>query len=385
MTRDLLAAQPPFTELVHGALELEPTARGWVPHRLPAWARARNTDPLLAMAEAQPAGIRLAFRTTATILELDAIPTKRVYPGLPAPPDGLYDLVVDGQLFARLPLTGGDRMTIDLATSRAQVEPGPAATLSVKSLPPGEKSIEVWLPHNEATVLVALRADAAILPVASVARRRWLHHGSSISHGSNATAPTETWPALAAARIDLDLVNLGFSGSALLDPFIARVIRDQPADLISLKLGINLVNRDLMRLRAFAPAVHGFLDAIRDGHTNTPLLLVSPILCPIHETVPGPSMPDMAALANGQLRYLASGNPADTDRLTLEIIRRELAAIVDQRRATDRALHYLDGRELYGPTDAETLPLPDALHPDTATHTLIGTRFAAHLPGWLPA
>ena len=33
-------------------------------------------------------------------------------------------------------------------------------------------------------------------------------------------------------------------------------------DLISLKLGINLVNTDLMRLRAFGPAVHGFLDKV---------------------------------------------------------------------------------------------------------------------------
>ena len=43
--------------------------------------------------------------------------------------------------------------------------------------------------------------------------------------------------------------NLGFSGSAMLDPFTARTIRDQPADLISLKLGINLVNGDAMRMR----------------------------------------------------------------------------------------------------------------------------------------
>jgi hypothetical protein len=383
MTTDLFAAQPPLTELVHGALELERTSRGWLPHRLPAWVRARNTDPLLAMAEAQPAGVRLAFRTAATVVELDAIPTKRVYPGLPPPPEGFYDLVVDGQLAARLPLAGGDRMTVDLATGRTRVEPGPAATLSFPSLPAGEKSIEIWFPHNEATELVALRADAAILPAAPSARRRWLHHGSSISHGSNANAPTSTWAAIAASGAGLDLVNLGFSGSALLDPFVARTIRDQPADFISLKLGINLVNRDLMRLRAFAPAAHGFLDTIRDGHPTTPLLVVSPIYCAIHETTPGPSMPDMAALATGELRYLATGNTDESDRLTLEIIRRELAAIVAQRRTSDPALHYLDGRELYGPADAGALPLPDALHPDTATHALMGQRFAAAVSGWL--
>ena len=115
----------------------------------------------------------------------------------------------------------------------------------------------------------------------SDARPVWLHHGSSISHGSNGDSPTAIWPALAARLGGVELVNLGFGGSALLDPFTARVIRDTPADVISLKLGINLVNADLMRLRAFGPAVHGFLDTIRDGHPDTPLLVVSPIHCPI--------------------------------------------------------------------------------------------------------
>jgi phospholipase/lecithinase/hemolysin len=32
---------------------------------------------------------------------------------------------------------------------------------------------------------------------------------------------------------------------------------------------------------------------------------------------------------------------------------------------------------LYGPADEATHPLPDQLHPDTATHRLIGERFAA--------
>ena len=45
-----------------------------------------------------------------------------------------------------------------------------------------------------------------------------------------------------------------------------------------------------MRRRAFTPAVHGFLDTIREGHPDTPLLVVSPILCPIHEDTPGPTM-----------------------------------------------------------------------------------------------
>ena len=121
----------------------------------------------------------------------------------------------------------------------------------------------------------------------------WLHHGSSISHGSNAASPSTTWPALAAAAGGVELVNLGFGGSAMLDPFAARALRDTPADLISIKIGINLVNADVMRRRAFGPALHGFLDTIREGRPTTPLLVVSPILCPIHEDTPGPGAVDV--------------------------------------------------------------------------------------------
>lgn len=131
-----------------------------------------------------------------------------------------------------------------------------------------------------------------------------------------------------------------------------------------------------MRLRAFGPAVHGFLDTIREGHPTTPLLVVSPVLCPIHEDTPGPSAPDFENLGAGRLLFRASGDPSDRTRLTLGVIREELSRIVAQRAAEDPNLHYLDGRELYGERDFAELPLPDGLHPDAATHLRIGEHFA---------
>lgn len=369
---------PITSDLLRGALDLEPTTHGVLPHRLPARARAQCADPQLAMVESQPSGVRLLFRTRATAVELDTLPTKRTYVGAPPRPDGVYDLLVDGRLTSQATVTGGNTVTIDLTTGTAEHQPGPPGTLSFTDLPEGIKDIEIWLPHNETTELVALRTDAPVEPIADRGRKVWLHHGSSISHGSDAASPTTIWPALAASLGGVELINLGLGGSALLDPFTARAMRDTPADLISVKIGINLVNADLMRLRAFTPAVHGFLDTIREGHPATPLLVVSPILCPIHEDTPGPGAFDFSALAAGELRFLATGDPAEraTGKLTLGVIREELSRIVRQRSADDPHLHYLDGRDLYGETDFAELPLPDELHPDAATHRRIGQRFA---------
>ncbi|MFF5338981.1 lipase [Streptomyces sp. NPDC013181] len=383
MSTDTPAALPfttPVTAaLLRGALDLERTDTGLLPHRLPAAARDRAPDGQIAFAEAQPSGVRLAFRTRATVVELAARRTRTVYQGVPPRPGGVYDLLVDGALAGRSEASGGSVLDVDLTTGATELRPGPAGTVRFEGLAAREKDVEIWLPYNERTELVALHTDAPVTPAPEPDRRVWLHHGSSISHGSDAASPTTTWPARAALLAGVELINLGLGGGALLDPFTARAMRDTPADLISVKIGINLVNADVMRLRAFAPAVHGFLDILREGHPDVPLLVISPVLCPIHEDTPGPSVPDFGRLDEGRVRFAAAGDPAEREagKLTLRVIREELAHVVEQRSATDPHLHHLDGRALYGEADAAELPLPDALHPDAATHLRMGDRFAA--------
>jgi hypothetical protein len=368
-----LITTPLTADLVRGGDRLEATARGLRPHRLPAWTTRQVPDPRLASMEAQPAGVRVAMTTAARTVELVSHPTALTYRGIDRP-RGAVDLVVDGELVATDVLTGGDAYETDLSTGATTLVEGASHVTRLTGLGPGEKRVELWLPHNESVELVELRTDAPVAP-APHAGRLWVHHGSSISHGSNATSPARTWPVLASRTAGVELRNLGFGGSAMVDPFMARVIRDAPADLISLKLGINVVNADAMRLRSFVPAVHGFLDTVRDGHPTTPLLLVSPIFCAIHEHTPGPGAFDLEALGAGVARFTATGDPDDVSqgRLTLTVIRDALAAIVADR--DDPNLHHLDGTELYGADDAAEHPLPDALHPDTATHELIGSRF----------
>jgi hypothetical protein len=377
--------RPLGADLFRGLAELERTVRGWLPHRLPARARAQCTDPQLAAAEAQPSGVRLAFRTHATVVELELLRTRTILAGVPERPDGTVDLTIGGRLVAQAGTSGGDVVRVDMSTGQAEFERGAPATVRFDGLSGRDEDLEIWLPFHERTEIVALRTDAPITPLPAGHRRAWLHHGSSISQGSNAASPSTTWPAVAAALGGVEVVNLGLAGSAMLDPFTARTMRDTPADAISVKIGINLVNADVMRARAFGPAVHGFLDTIRDGHPDAPLLVIGPLYCPIHEDTPGPGAFDPAALGRGAVRFVATGDPAAASRgsLTLSVIREQLADLVAVRMAEDPSLHYLDGHDLYGPNDFAAHPLPDALHPDAATHLMIGERFArvAFAPG----
>ncbi|MGP9662381.1 GDSL-type esterase/lipase family protein [Arthrobacter sp. AOP36-C1-22] len=363
------------TDLVRGAAELEQTPDGMRIHRLPAWVRRQYPEQTLIDRESQPAGVRIVVRTTATRIKLVSHSTHTAFRGSERP-RGRIDVFVDGSLQLGDELTGGDAVEIDMAAGSMHHVAGPHHTTVVEGLAPTEKTLEFHLPHNESLELISLCSDKPLHP-APRTRPLWVHHGSSISQGSNAASPSGIWPAVAARRGGVELHNLGFGGSCFVDPFMARVIRDAPADVISVKLGINIVNLDAMRVRTLVPAIHGFLDTIREGHPTTPLVLISPIFCPIHESTSGPGTIVPESLGTSQVKFSATGTPGDESagRLTLEVIRREMRSLVEDR-ADDANLYFLDGLELYGAPDEAELPLPDNLHPDSATHQLIGDRFA---------
>jgi GDSL-like Lipase/Acylhydrolase family len=366
----------PLDEItIVGALDVERTANGLAPRRLPAWTRPQLPDELTRVMVAMTAGVRLAFTTTSTTIELDALPSAFERPGANERPIA-FELLVDGEVVSRAETLAGDKIAFDLNRNRFELVEGEPAQLRFEHLPGGSKRCELWLPHNATIELHAVRIDddAEFGPPEPTAppRRRWIHHGSSISHCVEAPTPTTTWPAIVALGADVDLLDLGLGGSCHLDQYVARTIRDEPADFISLKIGVNVINFDSLRERAFRPALHGFLDTVRDGHPDTPIVVASLIVFPIAEDTPGPTVADGLT----GWKTVEASREARMGSMTARRCREIIAEVVAQRRELgDDNLHYLDGLELFGPDDVGDLP--DGLHPNTRGYARIGERFLA--------
>ncbi len=356
-----------------GALDFDRLPTGLVPRRLPSWTRPQIPDLLLEVVTKMPSGVRLRFTTTSKTIELDVMMTHlRQLPHAQRP--AVFDLVIDGIETRQRSTTIGHLFTLGPggATDITFTE-GEPTTITFEDLNAGAKAVELWLPQGAVVEVQGLRIDAGatIEPPAESSAPRWVHYGSSISHCLEAESPTGTWPAIAARQAGVDLTSLGLAGQCMLDQFVARTIRDLPADVISLKVGINVVNGDTLRDRTFGPALHGFLDTLREGQPLTPILVVSPIFCPSAEEKPGPTImgPDGRFITVGGLEELR------LTCLTLTKVREQIRSIIELRRSLgDDHLHYLNGLELFSAEDADDLP--DDLHPNPAGYVRMGQRFA---------
>ena len=315
--------------------------------------------------------MRLRFRSAATTIALEVhVMPLTIARVVEEPRTARFDLVIDGrEAQTQAAAKGGQiRLEMDgpLVTSEKFIR-GDGEEITFSNLGSEMKEIEIWLPAGAMVELRSIAADSEILAPTPSNKKKWVHYGSSISQCAETDRPLDIWSVHASRLLGLDIKNLGLAGEAHVDGFVARTIAATPADFISLKLGINVVNGDSMRERTFIPAIHNFLDIIREKKPTTPILLISPIHCPFHEVNPGPTLIGDAGLTSMERpQALAAG------ALNLPKIRGILEEIVRER--NDENLYFMSGLELFHEGDVDLMP--DLLHPNSAGYRLMGERFA---------
>lgn len=304
---------------------------GTRPLRLAPERLACALSPALEAAAEQAAGVRFALRTDARALTIrlhaDAARSK--------PVDVLIGPPRDAQLVRTSTHAGPNEVRVDL---------------------PGTPSdIEVWLPHNTSVRIDVIRLhEARIVERADPPRPGWIAYGSSLTQSLAAAGPSETWTAAVARRNGWRLRNLGLSSQAHLDLAVARAIRDTPAELITLELGVNVYILGSLTARTLASAIGGFIATIRDGHPRTPIVVWGPFVSRERE-----EKQNSAGMTLRQVRELVGWSVAQL------------------RAAGDDDLHLLDGAELIGESDTKLLM--DGLHPSAAGELVLADRVAGTL------
>ena len=311
-----------------GAVSLERTGNYLKPWRIPYQQYDLFPPDGIDGHAAETAGVRIAFCSNTTTVAGRIVPFRTDDPRR-------IDLCIDGELYQTLEFADAEAFRFD-------------------SLPAGEKTIEIWLPQCGQFALWQIELDdgATVTPVED-RQPRWITYGSSITQCATAESPAQTWPAIVSRKHGLNLTCLGFGGNCHLEPMVARLIRDLPADFISMAVGINIYIFNSLSPRTFLPAIIGFVKIIREKHATTPLVLVSPIYNPDGE---------------------ATANAVD---FNLQMMRRDVATAVDILRADgDGHIHYIDGLDLLGPDLPNWSDLvPDGLHPNAEGYKVLAEIF----------
>lgn len=311
-----------------GHAELAREGEWLTPRRLKAGRTNSEVHPeLLRMAD-MAAGVSIHFSTDASEFRIQAETSMPKGLGEAISP---FDLMVNGRLAGRQVLQG-------------------AGVVDVTGLGHGTKEISVWLPQFGVTRLSTIElSDAAFISASRSPRPHWITYGSSITHCREASGPSDAWPARVSTKFAWRLTALGFAGQCHLDPVVAQHIRDTPADLISMCLGINIWAASSLSGRTLGPMLSGFLDTVREGHPVTPLVITTPISSPERER-----------------KLNAVG-------LTLHDVRTLVHDVTLSRSAQgDSALTLIDGRDLLGEEDSRMLV--DGLHPGPEGYRQIADR-----------
>lgn len=268
--------------------------------RLPADTWATSTVP---------AGVRLELVGDATHVDIEYV-TATDQLGYRGPGAGTTFTVwragvaVDEQP-ARLG-AGSVRLRLSTAGSGGDGlrDPGPGAPGTPG---PVDDRAVVYLPEGMKPLVTAVAGvDGTIAPAPR--QPRWVAYGDSITEGWVATGPAMAWPAIAGRRQGLDVVNLGYAGSARGEIASAEQVAALDADVVSLAHGTNCWTRVPHSSAMMRAATEAFLGIVRAGHPGVPIVVASPVVRPDAEGTPnrlGATLADLREAIEDATRAVA--------------------------------------------------------------------------------
>jgi lysophospholipase L1-like esterase len=313
------------SQTVLGAISLERNGEFLKPWRIYYGDKDFITPDILNGLAEVPAGVRVTFETNSSAIKVEFSTSQD---------EREFDVVIDHELVKTVIVKPGDTI------------------FTIDSLSSNNKKVEIYLSQKKPVFLKNVFIEEnADWNIHKSTGKKWISYGSSITQCTDAESPSQTWPAITANELDLDLICLGFSGQCQYEPMIARTIRDTPVDFISLCAGINTYGANCYNHRTFQATIIGFLKIIREKQSTVPIVLSSPIYGDFREETP------------------------NLVGFTLIQMREQLKEIVHIfRNNGDQQIFYVNGLDILSEEYANLLP--DDLHPNAEGYKMMGQNFA---------
>jgi lysophospholipase L1-like esterase len=289
--------------------------------RLPAASKDKFPLPVWNLAKS-PSGARIRVRTDSTTLAV-----RLEYP---SPPD-MRNMHAFGQTGVDLYLDGEYRGT---AIADKDAKPGKIYEHVYFSARPRtwrEATLYLSLYKPVKVISVGVDPDARLEKARSFAvAKPVVFYGTSITQGGCASRSGMSYQAILGRLLNIDFVNLGFSGNGKGEPEVAEAVSQIDASCFVLDFAQN--NATVASLRqVYAP----FLDRLRTAHPDLPILAITPI-------------------------YAAREATGGTEN---DGMREHIRQVVSQRiGAGDRNLQLVEGTDLLGPSRSDGLV--DGTHPN---------------------
>ena len=162
----------------------------------------------------------------------------------------------------------------------------------------GDGPAAVYLPEGMRPEILEVAGDVEPAP----SQPRWVVYGDSVAEGWIASGPALAWPAIAGRKQLFDIVNMGYAGAARGEIASAEQVAEMAADVVTIAYGTNCWVRTPHSAALVEAGFAAFLDVVRAGHPQTPIVVVSPVVRPDAETTPnklGATLRDIRAAIEG--------------------------------------------------------------------------------------
>ncbi len=305
--------------------------------RLPVKLKGSYREPVWTLAQS-PSGGRIRFRTNSTTLAI-----RLDYPKA----SDMKNMHAFGQTGVDLYVDGVYR---DTAIAGLDSKPGLVQEHSFyKDQPRVEREITLYLPLYMAVKVVGIGLDADAefqTPKPFALNKPIVFYGTSITQGGCASRSGMSYEAIAGRMMNVDFVNLGFSGNGKGEPELARTVASIDAAYFVLDFAQN--NPTLESLKeVYQP----FVEMIRAKHPETPILVITPIYSAHEAWTPDARLDGMRAL----IRQVGAQRIA----------------------AGDKNFQIVEGTDLIGPSRGDGLV--DGTHPNDLGFQWMAEGLAARI------